>query len=170
MRKTITLLVFLAASQATQCQSPSPTVADAARAARENKQAAESEKSNHKVYTNENLPPAAIKDTTAEAAPTKEGPLAVPGKKTTALQWKAAIASQKNLVAVHQDRIEKAEKTIQFLTANGYSNGPQYNAEQKKRQDQLDIEKHKLEQEKQKLDEMKDAARKAGFGNVVYDQ
>jgi predicted nucleic acid-binding protein len=167
MRKTFTLL-FLAAIAA-QCRAQSaPTLADAARAARESKQSAESAKANHKVYTNENLPPAAIKD--AEDAREKESPLTAPGKKTTALQWKAAIASQKNLVFAHQDRIEKAEKSIQFVTASGYANGKQYNAEQKRRQDQLEAEKKKVEQEKQKLDEMKEAARKAGFGSAVYDQ
>src|SRR5437868_11802611 len=167
MRKKITFLLLTAFLAAGHSQS-APTLADAARAARESKQAAESEKSHSKVYTNENLPAAAIKDS-AEASQEKDSPLTAPGKKTTALQWKAAIASQKNLVAAHQDRIEKAEKSIQFVTANGYSNGPQYNAAQTKRQDQLEIEKQKLAQEKQKLDEMKEAARKAGFGNVVYD-
>src|SRR2546430_1184197 len=142
MRKTISLLPFLIAFAALSHAQSAPTVADAARAARESKQSAAPEKSNRKVYTNENLPAAAIKDT-ADASREKESRLTAPGKKTTALQWKAAIASQKNLVDAHQDRIEKAEKSIQFVTANGYSNGPQYNAEQKKRQDQLQIEKQK---------------------------
>src|SRR5437763_6747483 len=128
MRKTISLLPFLIAFAALAHGQSAPTLADAARAARENKQPTGSEKSNHKVYTNENLPAAAIKDT-AEGSREKEDRLIVPGKKTTALQWKAAIASQTSLVSAHQDRIEKVEKSIQFVTANGYSNGPQYNAE-----------------------------------------
>src|SRR6266404_8989128 len=104
MRKTITRLLSLIAFATLSHAQSAPTVADAARAARENKQSAESAKSNHKVYTNENLPAAAIKDT-AEASHEKESRSTAPGKKATALQWKAAIASQKNLVAAHQERI-----------------------------------------------------------------
>lgn len=150
--------------------SQSQTLADAAREAREKKSQNQKEPARSKVYTNDtlNIVP---NDEAASASKTSPHEKEISGaKKTTALQWKAAIASQKNVVTAMQSQIEKMEKSIQFVTANGYSNGPEYNAAQKRKQDQVEIEKGRLEQEKQKLEAMKEAARKAGFGSAVYDQ
>lgn len=170
MRKTILFLSILIAIATTQKSASAQTVADAAREARNSKpQSKPSRGVQHKVYTNETLGASP----SAYEVPGKMVTSRVPesrSAKTTALQWKAAIASQKNVVEVLRAQIEKTEKSIQFVTANGYSNGPQYNAEQKKRQDGVAIAKKRLEQEQQKLDEMKESARKEGFGSAVYDQ
>jgi hypothetical protein len=161
----VSILMFQAS---TQSPAPTQTLADAAREARENK--SQSKKGTPpKVYTNDSLNVVASDD--AASAPATSREQANSGtKKTTALQWKAAIASQKNVVTAMQAQIDKTEKSIQFVTANGYSNGPAYNAAQKRKQDEVELEKARLEQEKQKLEALKEAARKAGFGSAVYDQ
>lgn len=161
----VSILIVLALSQ---LPAHSQTLADAAREARESK--SQSKKATPpKVYTNDSLNLVASDDV-ASVTKTSREPEKSGAKKTTALQWKAAIASQKNVVTAMQAQIDKTEKSIQFVTANGYSNGPAYNAAQKRKQDEVESEKGRLEQEKQKLEALKEAARKAGFGSAVYDQ
>ncbi len=172
MGKTLALFSVMLGMSLGYLSAPceSQTLADAAREARENKQPANKSNASHKVYTNESMNAARSEDTDAgEAKPTDKKSSGAEVKKTTALQWKAAIALQKTKVDALQSQIEKAGKTIQFVTANGYSNGPEYSAEQKRRMDRVEIAKRKLEQEKQKLEDMKESARKAGFGSAVYD-
>lgn len=168
MRKTIFFSILLAIP-GDHSSAAAQSLADAAREARDSKQLNNPRGAQRKVYTNETLAASSHEDPASEKKPSDRQPQTTSVKKTTALQWKAAIASQKNAVEALQAQIEKAEKSIQFVTANGHSNGPQHNAEQKKSLDQLVIAKKKLEQEKQKLEEMKETARKEGFSSVVYE-
>ena len=48
-------------------------------------------------------------------------------------------------------------------------NGAQYNEQQRRRQIQLDQMEKQLEHQKKRLADMQESARKAGFGNSVYD-
>jgi len=87
----------------------------------------------------------------------------------SAAQWKAQILAQKNAVASLQAQIDAVNKSIYFVEANAYYNGVQYNEYQVKKQKQVAQMQQQLEEQKQHLAEMQEAARQAGMGSAVYD-
>ena len=168
MKVSASILLLLMCGQ---MLAQSQTLADAAREAREKKFPDKKITSRKKIYTNETLVLSSESDAPSTPSPKEQEYSAT--KKTTALQWKADIARQKNVVTALQSKIEQVEKSIQFVNVSDYYNeqqATQYNAVQKRKQGQVEIAKGRLEQEKQKLEALKEAARKAGFGSSVYDQ
>jgi cell division protein FtsL len=55
------------------------------------------------------------------------------------------------------------------VEANTYVNGAQYNQYQVKKQQQVANLQTQLSEQKQKLSDMQDSAKKAGMGSAVYD-
>ena len=90
------------------------------------------------------------------------------GKKS-AQQWKAEIQAQKNLVASLQKALDRLNSSIHFVDANRYVGGAQYNQTQIQRQQRTQQVQAQQDEQKQKLEAMQEAARRAGFGNAVYD-
>jgi hypothetical protein len=129
-----------------------------------------------KVFTNEEIPERP--DLSPEATPSSsEGentpdqssaPVSMPSGHS-AEEWKAAIQSQKALVDNLQQHIDKLSASIHFVEANRYTNGVQYNQRQAQKQEEVKRLQSQLDEQKQKLADMQEAARKAGFGNGVYD-
>ena len=83
--------------------------------------------------------------------------------------WKAQIQAQKATVANLQAQIDKLNSSIHYVEANRYSNGVQHNERQAQKQEQVEQMRKQLDEQKQKLEEMQESARRAGFGNTVYD-
>jgi hypothetical protein len=79
------------------------------------------------------------------------------------------ILIQKRSIAEQDKHLERLRASIHFVDANRYVNGAQYNEQQRRRQIQLEQAEKQLEQQKKRLDDMQDRARRAGFGNSVYD-
>lgn len=125
-----------------------------------------------KVITNEDLP---------ESPELNPGPSETVGKMVavpsaashssaqSAEQFKSTILAQKNRIANLQGEIDKLNGSIHFVEANAYVNGAQYNQHQVKKQQQVANLQTQLAEEKQKLSDMQDAAKKAGMGSAVYD-
>lgn len=84
-------------------------------------------------------------------------------------QWKASIQAQKDAIASMQSQIDKLNASIHFVEANRYTNGVQYNQAQLEKQKQVQQAQKQLDEQKKKLEDMQEAARKAGFGSAVYD-
>jgi hypothetical protein len=84
-------------------------------------------------------------------------------------QWKAAIQAQKNSVADLQRQVDQLNASIHFVEANRYTNGVQYNQYQAKKQQESQRIQKRLDGEKKKLADMQEAARRQGFGSVVYE-
>jgi hypothetical protein len=176
MRLRLFCMFFLLATTIAYSQS----VADAAREARAKKeQAAKSDSassaekptsapSKPKVITNEDLGSGGHSDPAAKAD-SQSAPDKAAQKKKSAEEWKQNISQQKSVVASMQKDCDELEKSVRFVTANGYSNGPQHNAAQQKKLDRLEVMKVRLQQEKDKLAALRDGARKDGYGSVVYD-
>lgn len=101
--------------------------------------------------------PAADTDNSAEAV-TQKGE-----------QWKAKIQAQKNTVAVMQTQLDRLNASIHFVEANRYTNGVQYNQHQLRKQQEARQMQKQLDEQKKKLEDMQEAARREGFGNKVYD-
>src|SRR5262249_23928014 len=84
-------------------------------------------------------------------------------------QMKTAIAKQKAAIADLQSRIDKLNNSIQFVEANAYTNGVQYNKAQAQKQQEVERLKQVLDERQHNLREMQETARKAGYGSAVWD-
>lgn len=84
-------------------------------------------------------------------------------------QWKAKIRAQKNTVAAMQSQLDRLNASIHFVEANRYSNGVQFNQHQLRRQQEARQMQKQLDEQKKKLEDMRESARHEGFGNKVYD-
>lgn len=164
--KNISLIALLLSACTLSAQDQ--TLADAARKAKEQKAQQDAAKPK-KVYTNDNVAAAPSDSGSASTAAPVDTNAKKPGTRD-AEQWKNTIKQQKAVVDAQQKQIDQLQASIHYVDANEYSNGPAYNADQKKKQDRVAIMKSKLAQEQKKLDDLKEQARQAGFGSSVYDQ
>jgi hypothetical protein len=155
-----------------------PSLGDVARQQRK-KQASKPANASAKVVTNEDIPehPDAGEDSARvsdvdKPEPSPESNFSGSSESKPAQsagQWKARILAQKTLVAAQQEQVEHLRGSIHFVEANRYVNGVQYNEQQRRRQIQLGQMENQLQEQKKKLTDMQEAARRAGFGNAVYD-
>jgi predicted ribosome quality control (RQC) complex YloA/Tae2 family protein len=72
-------------------------------------------------------------------------------------------------VADLQSQIDRLNSSVHFVEANRYRNGVQHNERQVEKQDQVQRMQNQLDQQKKKLEDMQEAARKDGYGNAVYE-
>ena len=84
-------------------------------------------------------------------------------------QWKQKILAQKRTVANLQARVDALRPSIEFVDPNAYSNGYVYNRFQARQLERLKIMEAQLTEQQQKLDDMQEAARRAGMHTAVYD-
>jgi len=141
--------------------------------AREKRQKQEAKKTAAapKVITNEDLPEHPDSNDSAASSQTSgsdRSPSRPPGSKS-AEQWKEEIAAQRNSVDNLQRQIDRLNSSIHFAPGNCVRNCVQHNENQIQKQDEVQQMRSQLEQQKQKLDDMQEAARKEGYGNSVYE-
>jgi len=91
------------------------------------------------------------------------------GYKKPAEQWKAEIQGQKNAIVSMQRQMNDLNASVHFVEANRYRNGVQYNQRQIQKQEEVQRMQQQLDQQKKRLDEMQEGARRDGYGNAVYD-
>lgn len=84
---------------------------------------------------------------------------------------KAAIQDKKESIAETQDEIAKLQSTINYVQNNRniYTNAPEYNNRQKRKEQEVSRLKGVLQQQQDELKDLQDTARKAGYGSAVYD-
>jgi hypothetical protein len=90
-------------------------------------------------------------------------------KLKSADDFKSAIQAQKQNVDSLQKQVDDMKASVHFVEANRYSNGVQYNERQIQKQKEADRLQKQLDEEKSKLQDMQEQARKAGFGSAVYE-
>jgi hypothetical protein len=158
-------IVVLVIASATLAQ----TLGDVARQTRQKEKSKGSDKK--KVITNEDIPERPDLSPVDQEIIGKSDPIPGPSPSgaLSAEQWKSQILAQKNQIAEMQSQIEKVNGSIHFVTAKAYANGVQYNQYQVKKQQQVAQMQTQLAEQKKKLEEMQEAARKAGMGSAVYD-
>jgi hypothetical protein len=83
--------------------------------------------------------------------------------------WKSQIQAQKNYITSLQSQIASLSNSIQYAGGNCVSNCVQWNERQQQRQQQMEAMKDQLEALQKSLEELQDMARKQGFGSSVYD-
>lgn len=138
--------------------------------AREQRQKQQEKKTASKVVTNEDIPEHPEANDSAPATPVSndEGP-GNSGEKKSADEWKRDISAQRQYVNQLQANMEKLNSSIHFAPGNCVRNCVQWNEHQVQKQDEVQRMQSQLEEQKKKLDDMQEAARKQGYGNSVYE-
>lgn len=156
-------IVFAVAQVAAEDDKP---LGDVARQSRE--QEAKKSGKTAKMVTNEDIPEAPLDSKDADNHKPEHGQRNnAPG--VSADQVRGAIQAQKSRIAALQAEINKLSASVHYVEANRYNNGAEYNQYQQRKQQEVERLQKQLENEKNKLDQMQESARKAGFGNAVYD-
>ena len=127
-----------------------------------------------KVLTNDDM--AAVSSTTSAGSnpsATDKGTSASPSKDSTAWtaeKFRSEIQKQRDAIAETQNAIDKIEPTINHVQNNRniYTNAPEYNAHQDEKQQTVNQLKGRLAEQQSELADLQEKARKAGYGNSVY--
>jgi len=91
------------------------------------------------------------------------------GAKQPAEHWKSQILAQKNQIASLQRQVDEISESIRFAPANCAANCVGWNERQREKQQRVERMQAQLQEQKSRLEEMQDAARKQGYGSSVYD-
>jgi hypothetical protein len=159
------------------------SLGDVARENREKKQSEDASAAPPKVITNKDLPkdpdanqgsPEAKSETDAAASGQAADRMAQrsaqqrAAEQRAAEQWKRQILAQKTRMAALQRRIDQLHASIQSAGGSVLYESPinQYQARQMERLAQMQLQ---LDDQKVKLDQMQEAARRAGMRAAVYD-
>ena len=170
----ITILLLLASMTAY-----GQSLGDAARENRE-KKAEAAATAPPKVITDADLPKDAQRPDEAGAA--GKAQTASPGKtgavKATATnpvdprameQWRRQILAQKRTVATLEKRLARFQASLSSVDANAISRGEIFSRSQALEQERLAQVQEQLEEQRAKLLEMQEEARRAGMHTQVYD-
>jgi predicted RNase H-like nuclease (RuvC/YqgF family) len=142
------------------------SLGDVARQQRQNQQTKKDQPA-PKVITNEDL----AANQPAEDAPKtpQEHDTPHPTSSKTAEQWRMEIEAQKHAIADLQSRMEHLNSTIRFAESPSFYNSGQHNLRQEQKMDQVQRMQEQLEQQRKRLEDLQEGARKDGFGNAVYE-
>jgi len=170
------LAIALLISPAAHGQS----LGDAARENRDKKQAEDAAGVQPRMITNKDLP----KDPNPDQAPhpAQSAASAPPSSQPTdqrsaqqrlaeeraAARWRKQILAQENRIVTLQEQIDQLHASMQSASGSVQSEGPynRYQARELRRVTQL---QQRLDEQKRKLDQMQEAARRAGMHTPVYD-
>jgi hypothetical protein len=84
-------------------------------------------------------------------------------------QWKSQIQAQKSAIASLEREIASLNESVHYAGGNCVANCVQWNERQKEKQDRVEIMKHQLDEQQQRLEDLQESARKQGFGSAVYE-
>jgi hypothetical protein len=166
--------------------SSGQSLGDIARANQE-KKAAEASGTTPKVITNSDLPKNPDEDpeqpanqnqnsagNPASAAASRKAAHQRVAEERAGAQWRQQILAQKGKVAILQARCDRLRAQIHFVNP-GYpyssdnTTGSTYNGQESRMMERLHEMEDQLNQEKQKLERLQEAARHAGMHTTVYD-
>lgn len=147
------------------------SLGDAARDNRQKQQAKTSQAPAKKVITNDDIPQT---DEPKEKPSPKQVSAGTTGATAAQIEKngeerKAAIQAQKNIVTSLQHDLDRLNASVHFVEVNRYSNGVEYNQAQLRKQQESARLQKQWDEQKKKLEDMQESARKAGFGSAVYD-
>jgi hypothetical protein len=173
-RLKLFLLLFAAGASlfigSAACQN-SPSLGDLARQQRQQKATDAQEGKTPKVITNEQIPERPVRaalvanskgESTPTPSPSSEG-------KQSAEHWKSQILTEKNQVASLQREIDDLNESIRFAPANCAANCVGWNERQREKQERVERMRLQFEDQKRRLDDTQESARKQGYGSSVYD-
>jgi hypothetical protein len=167
--RVLLLGVMVSILTASYAQEP---LGDVARKQREKLKTSSAPQAPQKVITDDDMPehPLAADESSSATKDVSSEPASPSiSKEASAQMVKNAILAQKNVIKNLQVQCDRLSDSIHYVQANLYTNGTEYNRYQQQKQQQLDGLRKQLDREKKKLEDAQEAARKAGFGNSVYD-
>ncbi|HEY6185149.1 MAG TPA: hypothetical protein VIW67_23115 [Terriglobales bacterium] len=147
------------------------SLGDVARAQRQ-KQSDKATSPSRKVITDEDIPAHSEQSKAEKAAPPKladtssDAPINTAGNGE---ELKAKCLEAKQAIKDYEAELEKLRASIQYVEANRYSNGVQYNQYQLRKQQEADRMQKQLDTAKKRFADLQEQARKSGFGSSVYD-
>jgi hypothetical protein len=152
----------------------SPSLGDLARQQRQQKAADAKDGKTPKVITNEQLPehaakPASQATTDQDSTENGEKDDSSPKDKAQGEHLREQILAEKNQVGSLQKELDDLNESIRFAPANCVSNCAEWNQRQREKQEHVEQMKGQLEEEKKRLEDMQESARKQGFGSSVYE-
>jgi hypothetical protein len=154
----------------------SPSLGDLARQQRQQKEQSKTAPGKDakaaKVITNEEIPErAASASAPAAGGQTnqKSTPASSNGGQQPAEQVKSKILAQKTQIATLQGQVDELNESIRFAPANCVEGCVGWNERQREKQQRAERMQAQLEEEKRRLEDLQDSARKQGYGSSVYD-
>lgn len=154
----------------------SPPLGDVVRQQRQRKEQSVGmqckEPTGSKVITNEEIPEHTDEGSPPATGKDKGEASRLPASKTakqTADFWRSRIQAGKSQIAYLQRRIDDINGSIRFSSINCGANCVLRNERQRSKQQQVEQMQGELSQQKKRVEEMQDAARKQGYGSSVYD-
>ncbi|MGA8491821.1 MAG: hypothetical protein WB711_15450 [Terriglobales bacterium] len=146
------------------------SLGDVAREQRQKQAQAKDAHAPRKVLTNEDLPESAEPESSTSITDHDNTPAPPASNDVRAgEQWKAKIEMQKNSIASLQSQIDRLNSSIHFAPGNCVRNCVLHNERQIDKQDEVQRVQKQLDEQKQKLENMQESARKAGLGSSVYE-
>ena len=128
-----------------------------------------------RVITNEDIPAHSEEDNQPSASTDQEH-AAVPSTpdagaaKIPADQWKSQIQAQKNAVASLKSNIDRLNDSIRFAPGNCVAGCVQWNERRRAaKQQEVERARGQLAEQKKRLEDMQESARRQGYGSSVYD-
>jgi hypothetical protein len=124
-----------------------------------------------RVITNDEIPEHATATAASADQPRgiSDSPSPSGGGKMSPEHWKSQILAQKNVVSSMQREMERLNDSIRFAPANCSANCVQWNQRQREKQQEVERMQAQLEEQKKKLEDMQESARRQGYGSSVYD-
>ena len=173
MGKTGTLIFLVALATVVPAQD-SPSLGDLARQQRLQKAQAQTapgkDAKPSKVITNEEIPEHAV---STQGSVGEKQQAAMPASfdrpKQPAEYWKSQIQAQKSQIASLQKQMDQLNESIRFAPANCVGRCVEWNERQREKQQQVERMQAQLADQKKRLEEMQDSARRQGYGSSVYD-
>ena len=84
-------------------------------------------------------------------------------------RWRSQILDQKRRIETLQHETDELNESIRFAPPNCASGCIGWNERQREKQQRVEAMQSQLQEERKRLDDMQDAARKQGFGSAIYD-
>jgi predicted RNase H-like nuclease (RuvC/YqgF family) len=151
----------------------SPSLGDLARQQRQQKASTGKDAKAPKVITNEEIPEHSgmASSSAARSGERTSDPASASSSepKQPAERWKSQIVAQKNEVASLERQIDEISESIRFAPANCVANCVGWNERQREKQERVERMQAQLEEQKRRLDDLQESARKQGYGSSVYD-
>jgi hypothetical protein len=154
----------------------SPSLGELARQQRQQKEqsrtAPDKDAKASKVITNEEIPES-TGPATRPAVSGHPSPNSMPAPSNEAKQpaehVKSQILAQKKQIATLQGQVDELTESIRFAPPNCVENCVGWDERQREKQQRAERMQVQLAEEKRRLEDMQDSARKQGYGSSIYD-
>jgi len=148
----------------------SPSLGDLARRQREQQAADAKDGKTPKVITNEEIPERAVKP--ASRTMGDQNSFEKENSSTGRAQaeyWRTQIHRQEEQITSLTNEIADVNGSVRFAAANCAGRCVEWNERQRQKQERVERMQAQLEEQKKRLEDMQESARKAGFGSSVYE-